>query len=260
LGLCDFEGGSKEDGSEQDDDSEEDDSEEKESKVEVSLCVLEDPHSLPLGLVEEGGGPQNHNRHDQNHKVEARGLVETAVPGGGTIFVKYQQQQQQQQQQHREKEEESNRRNTDDIMEVGRQHNYHRHTRKSGPLSSAALSPALLSYLSSSKSPASSASSSPRTLALKDEPRLASPPLPLSRLSLQLEMFDRLGSSHSRPRPKKVSFKAAHYPCYVMSLTTLRRFTRIPSHEDALRREELCILTESSTTPTSSHTYFVSRS
>ena len=45
-----------------------------------------------------------------------------------------------------------------------------------------------------------------------------------------------------------------------MSLTQLRTHRRIPSHEDALQREELCILTESSTTPTSSHTYFVSQS
>ena len=71
--------------------------------------------------------------------------------------------------------------------------------------------------------------------------------------------------SPTRPSPtdtttdNEISFLASLYPCYVLSLQSLRLLARLPVHEDALQAERLDVLTSTSTTPASAFTYFISQ-
>ncbi len=56
-----------------------------------------------------------------------------------------------------------------------------------------------------------------------------------------------------------ISFYNVQYPCYVLSLKELRKYERLPVHEDALRSEILDILTQTSTMPASAFAYFISQ-
>mmetsp|Transcript_48056 Transcript_48056/g.104651 ORF Transcript_48056/g.104651 Transcript_48056/m.104651 type:complete len:643 (-) Transcript_48056:465-2393(-) len=54
-------------------------------------------------------------------------------------------------------------------------------------------------------------------------------------------------------------FNAKDYPCYVMSLSNLQRYSRLPIHEQALHDGTLTILTKSSYWPCRSYCFFVSQ-
>ena len=58
---------------------------------------------------------------------------------------------------------------------------------------------------------------------------------------------------------ENILFTSGAYPCYVVSLSTLQMFERLPVHEDALFSEQLDLLDPNSIMPASAFTYFVSQ-
>ena len=50
-----------------------------------------------------------------------------------------------------------------------------------------------------------------------------------------------------------------YYPCWVMSLSTLHKFERLPKHEDVLPTNLLEELTNTSTQPSCAYSYFISQ-
>ena len=64
------------------------------------------------------------------------------------------------------------------------------------------------------------------------------------------------GALTSGPLP---SHTLQHYPCWVMSLSTLHKFERLPRHEDVLPANLLDELTNTSTLPSSAYSFFISR-
>lgn len=65
------------------------------------------------------------------------------------------------------------------------------------------------------------------------------------------------GRKYDGEKGVKISFTSGRYPAYVVSLSVLQHYERLPLHEDALQAGGLDLLTPSTMMPSSAFTYFV---